>query len=190
MSEVMARGPNFVFAEEFIRETHGDEVWDKVVGDLTPEARRVWQSTLLVTGVYPFSAFKSMLASLARVVGEVPDEETEAMYEFIADKSLSTIHKFFFRFADPPFVIKRYPILWQRFFESGEVKVPEARRGGATLEFDLPEIFLDWLRPACFGYSKKAVEMAGGSDLALKETGQEKLAGDLWRIRYELTWSE
>lgn len=190
MSDVMARGPNFVFAEEFIRYTHGDVVWEQVLGDMSAEAKTTWGEPILVTGSYPFSAFKEMLAALARVVGEMPESETAQMYEFIADKSLSTVHKFFFRFADPSFVIKRYPILWQRFFKSGEVRVPEATKGSARLEFDLPEIFSDWLQPACFGYSKKAVEMAGGSNLELKELNQEELPGNIWRTTYELSWSE
>lgn len=190
MSEVMARGPNFVFAEEFIRATHGAVVWEQVLSEMPEGAGAIWKQTILVTGAYPFSSFKEMLAALARVVGEMPEQETAQMYEYIADKSLSSIHKFFFRFADPSFVIKRYPILWQRFFQSGEVRVPDARKGGARLEFDLPEIFSDWLRPACSGYSKKAIEMAGGSDLVLTQVDQKELPGGLWRTTYDLSWNE
>ncbi|MDH3255354.1 MAG: hypothetical protein OEM62_10210 [Acidobacteriota bacterium] len=190
MSEVMARGPNFVYGQEFILASHGAAVWEKILADMPEDASNIWRDTLLVTGSYPFSSFKTMLASLARVVGEVPEAETEKMYEFIADQSLSTIHKFFFRFADPSFIIKRYPILWKRFFQSGEVRVPHAEKGSARLEFDLPEIFLDWLQPACYGYSKKAIEMAGGSDLELTPGERRQIPGDLWRIPYELRWSE
>lgn len=190
MSDVLARGPNFVFGEEFIRSRHGDVVWEQVLAEMPAPARAVWTTPPLAIGAYPFSAFKAMLAALAEVVGDLREEETTQMYEFIADKSLSTIHKFFFRFSEPSFVIKRYPILWLRFFESGEVRVPSATAGAARLEFDLPEIFLDWLKPACFGYSKKAVEMAGGSNLGLEEIGQEKIPGNLWRTTYDLTWNE
>lgn len=190
MTEVMARGPNFVFAEEFIRSTHGAVVWEQVLSEMPESAGSVWQQPLLLTGAYPFSAFKEMLAALARVVGEIPEQETTQMYEFIADKSLSSIHKFFFRFADASFVIKRYPILWQRFFKSGEVRVLEAANGRARLEFDLPEIFSDWLEPACFGYSKRAVEMAGGTDLTIECVECNELPGGIWRTAFELSWTE
>jgi hypothetical protein len=190
MSEVMARGPNFVFAQEFIRAKHGSEIWERVLASMPPEAQQVWRSPLPVTGSYPFSAFKSMVRTLAEIVGHIPTDETAAMYEFIADRSLSTIHKFFFRFADPPFVINRYPILWQRFFASGEVRVVHAQKGSARLEFELPEIFLDWLEPACYGYSRKAIEMAGGADLKMSVVAQEEIPGGLWKTTYELRWSE
>jgi hypothetical protein len=190
MEEAMARGPNFVYAKEFINREYGPATWEALLAAMPERPRKIWTGTLLVTGVYPFSTFKHMLAALSQVVGEVPEKQTAKMYEFIADRSLTTIHKFFFRFADPSFAIRRYPILWQRFFEIGEVRVPRVERGSAHLEFELPEIFLDWLPPACFGYSKKAVEMAGGSDLEIEETGREELGPGLWRICYLLRWRE
>lgn len=190
MPEVMARGPNFVFAQEFIRQQHGSRVWEKVLDELPAEAAETWRAVLLVTGSYPFSHFKAMLAALARVVGQQTDGETARMYEFIADRSLSTVHKFFFRFAEPAFVIKRYPLLWQRFFESGAVHVAKAGKGEAQLVFELPEVFLDWLPPACLGFSSKAVEMAGGSGLELQETEREARGEDQWRIGFRLRWEE
>ena len=190
MPEVMARGPNFVFAQEFIRQEHGSQVWEDVLNELPTEAAETWRGILLVTGSYPFVHFKAMLAALAKVVGQQTAAETARMYEFIADRSLSTIHKFFFRFAEPAFVIKRYPILWQRFFESGEVKVPEAEKGEAQLVFEVPEVFLDRLPPACLGFSKKAVEMAGATNLELQETERKAIEADLWRIGFHLRWKE
>ena len=112
------------------------------------------------------------------------------MYAFIADRSLNSVYKFFFRFADPSFVISRYPVLWSRFFESGEVHVPLTEKGRAHLHFELDEIFLDWLRPACLGYSQKAVELSGGRGAELRDLEPARAAGDLWQVDYELTWSE
>lgn len=188
--EVMARGPNFVYAKEFILSNHGASTWERILADMPIEARDIWMELLLVTDSYPFSAFKEMLSSLSRTVGERPEAETAEMYEFIAERSLNTVYKFFFRLADPSFVLKRYPVLWQRFFKTGEVRVPRARKGTARLEFDLPAVFLDWLRPACFGYSKKAIEMAGGSNLELEESAQEELSRGIWRTTYDLRWRE
>ncbi len=190
MQDVLARGPNFVYAAEFIRERHGEDRWQRILEALPEPAGKVWREPLLVTGTYPFQAFKDMLTALERVVGAVPSEETARMYEHIADRSLTTVHKFFFRFAEPSFVIKRYPILWQRFFLAGKVEVPVAGPGHAELEFELPEIFLDWLGPACAGYSKRAVELAGGSDFILSQPERKHLGDDIYRLTYELTWKE
>jgi len=188
MRDVEARGPNFVYARDYLLARIGERQWDDLVSSLPPEHKDVWTRRLLVTGVYPFSSFKAMLAALADFEGSKPAHETAKMYEYIAEQSLSTVHKFFFRLADPAFVIKRYPLLWTRFFNAGKVQVPHSVRGQAGLIFDVPNIFLDWLYPACLGYSSKAVEVSGGRNVALAETSRESTGSDDSRVGYRLTW--
>jgi len=65
-----------------------------------------------------------------------------------------------------------------------------SEKGHAILKFTLPEIFNDWLEPACFGYSKKAVEMSGGRNLTMEMKGSDKASDDLWETVYELHWDE
>ena len=76
------------------------------------------------------------------------------------------------------------------FFNSGTVEVQVAESGHAILKFLLPEIFNDWLPPACLGYSKKAVEMAGGRNLVMKKNSAGKTSDGQWETVYELQWTE
>jgi hypothetical protein len=187
---IMARGPNFVYAKEYIRKEYGEHVWDAILANLSDRDVIEWVNATLVTGLYPFSAFKAMTAVLAKELNSPEDAEIARMYEYIADRSLNVIHKMFFKVASPSFVISNYPQLWRRFFTTGKVEVPIAQKGHATLKFTLPGIFLDWLPPACLGYSTKAVEMAGGSNLTQQETTKTLLSNGDWEIVYELNWEE
>lgn len=188
-SAPVARGVNFVLAREYVLHRHGAAVWERVLAGLDGEDRRVWTSPLTV-GTYDFAAFKAMVAALADVTRVRDEGALAAMYAFIAEKSLNTIYKVFFRLANPAFVIGNFPKLWSRFFTAGEVRVPDAQREGAQLVFDVPEIFLDWLGPACLGYSTKAVELAGGRGVQVRETGRQALSGGTWRVTYAVTWRE
>lgn len=190
MPEVMARGPNFVYAKEFIKQQYGDHVWEQLVQALPRKAADVWATPHLITEEYPFSAFKAMVATLSDVQGAKTEQQTSAMYAYIADCSLNSVYKVFFRFSQPASVIKNYPKLWSRFFSVGVVNVVTAEKGHAIIEFILPEIFLDWLPAACHGFSSKAVEMAGGQDLQLREMSKIKSATNSWKIIYELHWQE
>jgi hypothetical protein len=185
----MARGPNFVYAKEYIRKEYGESVWDAILANLTDRDVIEWVNATLITGLYPFSAFKAMTAALANELKSAEDAEIARMYEYIADHSLNNVYKMFFKVASPAYVISNFPQLWRRFFAAGKVEV-SAEKGHAMLKFTLPEIFLDWLPPACLGYSKKAVEMAGGSNLAMQEVGKFNLPNGEWEILYELSWHE
>jgi hypothetical protein len=190
VGDVLAKGVNFLYSKRFIVSEYGTEKWDKVIQSLPQASQDVWASGILVSNSYPFTAFKEMMNALAKELGSAKQQQLALIYEYIADQSLNKIYKIFFRFANPSFVIKNYPKLWANFFNTGKVEVPVAAKGHAVLKFILPEIFLDWLPPACMGYSKKAVEMSGGKDLSMKEVSTKRLGEDSWEITFELNWSE
>lgn len=188
--EVYARGPNFVFGREFIINTFGEDIWRTVLIHMPNSARMIWDQKLLAVGTYPFIAFKQMIQTLSTMLDDIEQKQTEQMYEYIADRSLNSLYKIFFSFSKPSFVISNYPKLWKRFFTCGEVNVPVSKKEYAIVEFLLPEIFLDWLPPACFGYSKKAIEMAGGTDLHMELKEKKRSGDDCWHFVYELKWKE
>ena len=190
MKTVMAKGVNFLFARKYIEDKYSTETWGRIMQSLSNEAKTVWSGVLLAGSEYPFAAFKEMISSLNRELKTAKDPEIAAIYEYIADQSLSKTYKIFFKLANPSFVIKNYPKLWNMFFNSGTVEVQVAESGHAVLKFLLPEIFNDWLPPACLGYSKKAVEMAGGRNLILKKISAGKPSDDLWETVYDLRWTE
>lgn len=190
MKQVSAKGVNFLYSKRFIEAQYGAEMWQRVIRSLSKESQETWGGALLVNHEYPFSAFKEMISALTVDLKSAKDAEIASIYEYIADQSLEKIYKIFFHFANPSFVIKNYPKLWDKFFNTGKVEVPVAEKGHAVLKFTLPGIFLDWLTPACLGYSKKAVEMAGGRNLAMAKKDIHQLSGDLWEITYELNWKE
>ena len=145
MDDIIARGPNFCYAKEFIIKEYGESIWNKLLDNLPKDAANVWNDTLLLTNVYSFSAFKEMVKILTDLVDSISDQQISNMYEYIADRSLNTIYQLFFRLTNPAFVIKNYPKLWKRFFTTGTVYVKEAHEDYALILFTLPEIFLDWL---------------------------------------------
>jgi hypothetical protein len=188
MIEVLAKGPNFVFAREFIQKNYGEPTWRSVITRMSNDAATLWKSAEL-DQAYPFAAFKEGVFALAEELGSPEMVETAEMYKHIADRSLSTVYKAFFRLTSPVFVIKNYPRLWDRFFTAGKVEIPESNRSHAVVSFTLPEVFLDWLPPACLGYSQKAVEMAGGKYFSMRELKRRKVSDAEWKISYRLSWN-
>ena len=179
-----------MLAREYVINTFGEALWTRALARVAPEQRRIWEQPLLTVSAYDFAAFKAVAAAVAVEAKANGDRAVAAMYEYIAERSLNTLYKVFFRLANPAFVIGNFPKLWSRFFTSGEVRVPVAEREHARLEFTVPEIFLDWLGPACLGYSTKAVALAGGRAVGVREVRRTARGGGLWEVVYDVTWRE
>ncbi len=187
MKEVQAYGLNFVFAQEYIIQEYGDAVWQGLLNRLPPADAKLWREATLEQPL-PFSVFKSGVNALTAELNSVEMLQLSQMYMHIADRSLSTLYKVFFRLTSPIFVIKNYPRLWEQFFDTGTVTVKNDNRKSATVTFELPEIFLDWLPPACLGYSQKAVDMAGGSYFAMRQLEKVAQGNGDWKVSYRLSW--
>jgi hypothetical protein len=190
MNDNIARGPNFLYAREYVISTGGEKTWNEVLQKLTAEHAAVWRGTLLISSEYPFPAFKEMVRAWSEVTGGTSREATAKLYGFIADRSLNTVYRFFLKLSQPAFVLRNFPKLWERFFTAGTVEVPVAEKGRAVIRFTLPDVFQDWLEPACYGYSRKAIEMAGGRDVAMKPSGATMLHDGTMEAAFDLTWTE
>ena len=60
MTDVVARGVNFVYAREFVVAERGEAAWPAIVQRMPPEAAAVWNKPLSLLGTYSFSAFKAL----------------------------------------------------------------------------------------------------------------------------------
>jgi len=187
MPDILAKGPNFVFAREFILKHYGEQTWNQVLARMSDDMAVSWRNADLDHKL-PFATFKAGTQALSDELGSPEIVELARMYEFIADRSLSTLYKAFFRLTSPAFVIRNYPRLWEMFFNAGEVEVDLPEKNQATVTFTLPEIFLDWLPPACLGYSQRAVEMAGGKYFAIRQLEKKRLGVDEWKVSFKLSW--
>jgi hypothetical protein len=190
MTDEVAKGVNFVFAKQYIMKEYGEDVWRRALTRLPEEQAAVWSGALVPFGAYSFEAFKGMAHAVAEESGQRDDRELARMYEFIADRSLHAVYKIFFKLANPSFVISNYPKLWSRFFTTGNVTVATAEKGFAKLHFELPEMFLDWLGPACLGYSNKAVSMSGGRNVLVEELSRKLMSSGDWEVDFEIRWDE
>ena len=185
---MLAKGPNFVFSRDYIQKQYGLPIWETMMAHLSIDAADVWQAAE-IDQEYPFVFFKEGVAALSQSVGLPGELEIAEMYMYIADRSLNTIYKAFFQLTSPTFVLKNFPRLWDRFFTVGEVEVAILGEKQAQLTFTLPEIFLDWLPAACLGYSRKAVEMAGGNHLVMQQVTKAQVTDGSWQVSYKLSWT-
>jgi hypothetical protein len=190
MTDEVAKGVNFVFAKEYIIQEYGKDVWRRALTRLPENHATIWSGAPVPFGAYSFEAFKGMAHAVAEESGQRDDRELARMYEFIAGRSLHAVYKFFFKLANPSFVISNYPKLWSRFFTTGNVTVTTAEKGFAKLRFELPEMFLDWIGPACLGYSNKAVSMSGGRNVLVEELSRKLMSSGDWEVDFEIRWDE
>lgn len=190
MDEKIVKGANYVYTKDYIIKTYGLPKWQQILDKLSKPSAMIWSNNLILIDSFPFEPYYEIIKTLAEVCGLNSTEELGKVYEYIAHKSLNSVYQMFLSLTQPSFVLSRYPLLWKRFFNTGMVKINHIEKGKAEIEFGLPASFKEWITPACYGFSKAAIEMAGGSQFNQKLRTSEVSDSGEWKFVYDLTWLE
>jgi hypothetical protein len=113
---------------------HGPEAAPKLMAQLPAELAKAFQYKAIVTsGWYPIGDYRTLLAATAKTFGGVP-----ALRLIGRDASLQDfrgIYKVLTFVLSPQFVIKRSPGMFNRYYDTGTLEIPEARPGFCRARF-------------------------------------------------------
>jgi hypothetical protein len=125
------KGSNFVTMRAFA-EKHG--VADALRASLTPDARTAFDEALAI-GWYDAPAFVEVLHALGPALGKPGAEVMRELGYFSVERDMTTVHRVFFRLANPAFVLEKPTQYWSRFHDRGEWRVE--RLGPSQVRADL-----------------------------------------------------
>jgi hypothetical protein len=138
------------------------------LSNLPDAERKVFESPILNSKWYPYSAFTSLLKVMDDEMGSGDLSECRRYGANSADLDMSSIFKVFFKVGSPQFIIKRSDWFWKQYYRPGSMKVPETTNTSVriqVLEFPIVKHHCKVME----GWMEKALEMAGGKNTRMKE---------------------
>lgn len=180
------KGSHLANTRAFILSSFGAEGYAKVTELLAPGARDAIES---VTGVgwYPVELHRDLLHALDRAHDAGGDHEVvrraaASDIEF----AVTRIHRLFFRFANPGFVLERATDIWVRFYDSGVwdvTRFTDTSAAGTVRAFAIAEpLYCEYVR----GFILRLFELVGAKEPHAKHT-KCRARGD-GACRFEGEW--
>jgi predicted hydrocarbon binding protein len=155
----------------YVEKFHGKDAVGRVLEALSPEARAMVGGEILVSSWYPLQATIETLVTIDRLFGKGDLELCREMGRYTARVALEGgVQQSFVREHDPAFVIKMAPVIWQQYYDSGEIKVEQTGEESAIsrlMGFEEPH------RALCLsvlGWMEEAIEIWGGTEIHVVET--------------------
>jgi hypothetical protein len=141
----------------------GEEAFQKVLAELSPEGRKVMENGPLETVWYPYDVYLDISTTIDRVLGNGDLQLVFEMGAFSCEHNLTGIYRVFFRFGNIDFLVARAAKAWHSQYDFGVMKTyrdPE-KKNRVTLELsEVPRpskvLFL-----AVKGWVVKAAELSG-----------------------------
>jgi hypothetical protein len=152
-----------------VKERAGEQELSKIIKNLSGESRKVFERPILFSEWYPLDAFAEFLEVDVRETANGDREVLAKRSEKVTESQLHGVYKFFLKLGSPGFVITRISAVHKTYFRGVNI-IPEIEGHSATIRYVGFRKQQNIMEFAIIGFFRKALEMSGAKQVALKFT--------------------
>ncbi|HKV62785.1 MAG TPA: hypothetical protein VJO16_12775 [Candidatus Acidoferrum sp.] len=153
-----------------IKKRAGEEAFQKILGLLDEETRKVCEGEIFSSSWYSLDYFTRFLEIEIRVLADGNEEMVTRGSEAIIERQLRGIYKAFVKLGSPEFVIKRIAAVHATYFQGVPIEVKLEGQGKATIKYMGFQKQHRIMGFAIIGFFKKALEISGAKNVVLHFT--------------------
>src|SRR5271155_1401806 len=120
---------------EQIKRRSGDAAFQKILGLLDEETRKVLEGEIFSSTWYPLDLFTRFLEIEIRVLADGNEEMVTRGSEAVIERQLRGIYKAFVKLGSPEFVIKRIAAVHETYFQGVPIEVNLLGHGKAMIKY-------------------------------------------------------
>jgi hypothetical protein len=155
-----SKGTVLLHVRTFVTTRFSEGAWRAVVASLAPADRATLQS-VVGTSWYDAELQVRLFRATDQVCGRGDLAVIDALGAYEAEQDLTRIHRLFFRFANPAYVLEKAAEYWTRFHDTGRWKIErtgQTSAAGALSGFALTDVaYCVYLR----AYIERLFHLAG-----------------------------
>jgi len=168
MAEI--KGTVLIDSIKAIKARGGEAEFQKIVQQLSEEARAIFEGRISASSWYPVDAFADFLEADIRETANGVREVLITRAEKVIEMQLKGIYRVFIKYGTPMFVIKRIAAVHATYYHGIEI-LPQAHEGnGATIRYMGLRKRHEIMGYGIIGFFRKALEISGAKDIAVKFT--------------------
>jgi hypothetical protein len=152
---------------EQIKSRAGEAAFQKILGLLDEETRKVFEGDMFSSTWYSLDLFTRFLEIEIKVLANGNEEMVTKGSEAVIERQLKGIYKAFVKFGSPEFVIKRIAAVHATYFQGVPIEVQMPEKNRAVVKYTGFEKQHRIMGFAIVGFFKKALEISGAKDVAI-----------------------
>jgi hypothetical protein len=152
---------------EQIKSRAGEDAFQKILGELDNETRKVCETAIFSSSWYSLDLFTRFLEVEIRVLAGGNEEMVTRGSEAVIERQLRGIYKAFVKLGSPEFVIKRIAAVHATYFQGVPIEVQFQGDKRALVKYTGFEKQHRIMGFAIVGFFKKALEISGAKDVAI-----------------------
>src|SRR5208282_154242 len=150
-----------------IKRRSGDAAFQKILGLLDEETRKVLDGEIFSSTWYSLDLFTRFLEIEIKVLADGNEEMVTRLSEAVVERQLRGIYKAFVKLGSPEFVIKRIAAVHKAYFQGAGIEVRLSEKDKALIRYKGFEKQHRIIGFAIIGFFKKALEISGAKEVTV-----------------------
>ncbi len=173
---------------DYIKEKFGDDGIQKIISQLTPEEKTLFQFGICKAMWYEVDFHIHITDLILKTF--YPDQEPVKILReigaFTAEHDQNSIKKIVYRLGTPVFMAHFGSWNFNRFYDVGKIKVLKSDSGTLILIADDLPMYHEYIFERMAGWMKRAIELCGGQEVAIDPT--VKKVNERFQLIFQMTW--
>ena len=148
----------------FVRQRGGPQAWDRILAQLPEGEREMFARPIATTALYPTTAMINLLRLTVKELLDSNTERTTEIGAFFLDEIMNSIYRTFLRLGPIPLMIRKMPILFERFHNAGSLTPFDLEKQSARARLEHPLLDIVFCRTVA-GILIRAFALLGVKDL-------------------------
>ena len=150
-----------------IKSRAGEAAFQKILGLLDEETRKVCEGEIFAFNWYPLDFFARFLEIEIRILADGKEEMVTRGSEAVIERQLRGIYKAFVKLGSPEFVVKRIAAVHATYFQGVPIDVQLQGNNRALVKYTGFEKQHRLMGFAIVGFFRKALEISGAKDVVI-----------------------
>ena len=117
----------------YVTAMFGEEALKRVLDSVSPECYEIAHERVLVNNWYDIHLIEEFITAADRILGTGDLDIARKMGAYSAEFGIKSVYKIFMKVGTPTFVLKRAPLIWNRYYSRGEAEMRTLQAKQAVL---------------------------------------------------------
>lgn len=149
----------------YVRESFGEAAFANILAALPEEDKVILGQEILASTWYPIASFLHFMQETERQLTKEEPDVLRKMGRASCDYGVTGVYRIFFRIGSPEFLVSRGVSVFARYYDTGTMRVAEARPGRTVVEVSSFEGGAPQFCERLYGWMYRSLELAGARNL-------------------------
>jgi predicted hydrocarbon binding protein len=163
------KGHHIVLAKKYLINRFGPQAFEKIITQINPPEREILSKIITSVSWIPEDVYITFLVTADKIFGKGDFELCRQIGYYLGKETVPRLYKFFIKFGDPSFAIRRSTQFWKQLHNNGRLEIIPSGPTAVTARLIDKAFPHKAFCASLIGYCQGVLELSGAKNISIDE---------------------